>query len=232
MSGEKSKSNMAQQPSSTHQFVDVERIEEGVVVLKNQNLRAVLMVSSINFDLKSTDERQAIINNFQQFLNSLDFPLQIVVQSRPLDLTEYYSFLRGEQEKQDNELLRIQISEYVDFVQELVKLANIMSKFFYVVIPYDVAIVKKSGFFQNLLPQNRDSEESGVDRAYLDAKNQLLIRVNQVHALLGDMGLRSVMLSDREAAELFYGLYNPGVGLKHQNFELLLATGDKDKQTE
>ncbi len=206
---------------TTHDFVDVEKIEEGIVVLKNQNLRAILMVSSLNFELKSSDERAALVAGFQQFLNSLDFPVQIVIQSRPLDLAEYFAFLREHQEKQENELLRIQIAEYISFVEELVELSNIMSKFFYVVVPYDIAIVKKGGFFHELITKKEEEKEK-LERSLAEAKNNLLIRVNQAHDLLARMSLRSIMLSDRELIELFYGLYNPGVALKQRNLEGLL----------
>lgn len=221
--------SMAQKTPTTHQFVDVEKIEEGIVELKNKNLRAILMVSSLNFDLKSSDEREALVAGFQQFLNSLDFPLEIVVQSRPLDLTEYFGFLREHQEKQENELLRIQIAEYLDFIRELVQLSSIMSKFFYVVVPYDVAIVKKSGLLQGLLKRGGVEKEQ-AEKTRQEAKNELLIRVNQVYALLGQMSLRAIMLSDRELVELFYGLYNPGVALKQKNFEALLETGEGAKE--
>jgi len=216
---------------TTHQLVDIEKIEDGIVTLKNKNLRAVLMVSSLNFELKSSEERKALVFSFQQFLNSLDFPIEIVVQSRPLDLGDYFTFLRGKQEDQENELLRIQSAEYADFVEELVKLSNIMSKFFYVVVPYDVAVVEKGGFFSGVFTK-KEAEKEKAEKNAREAKNELLIRVNQVHALLAQMQVRALMLSDRELAELFYGLYNPGVSLKQKNLEALLATGDKEKSTD
>lgn len=228
---------------STHQFIDVEKVSDGVVTLKNKNLRSLLMVSSINFDLKSSDEKQAIVNGFQRFLNSLNFTIQIVVHSRPLDLTEYFSFLREQQGKQESELFKIQTTEYIDFVQELVTLSNIMSTFFYIVVPYNLALIKKSGFFEKLLPKKKTSEEaevttkkgSGKEKTRInlqekEAREKLLLRVSQVTNLLGAMGLRAIPLEDREIIELFYGLYNPGVVIKQKNLELLIATGEEEKQ--
>jgi len=217
---------MAKKAPTTHQFVDIEKIEGGVVTLKNKNLRAILIVSSVNFDLKSSDEKQGLILRFQQFLNALDFSIEMIVQSRPLDLSEYFTYLRGEQEKQENELLRIQAAEYVDFVEELVDLANIMSKFFYIVVPYDVAVVEKGGFLSKLLTKKKEGEEKRK-KALHQTKNELLIRVNQVHSMLSQMSIRALMLSDQEIVELFYGLYNPGVALKQKNLESLLQ-GEKD----
>ena len=121
--------------SSTHQLIEAKEIKDGIVIFKNGGLRAVLMVSSINFALKSNEEQEAIIDRFQGFINSVDFPIQILVQSRKLDISEYLKFLNERIEVQTNELLKIQTSEYLSFIQELVKLTNVMSKFFYVIIP-------------------------------------------------------------------------------------------------
>jgi len=216
---------------STHQFVDIKEIRDNVAVLKNGNLRAVLMVSSINFDLLSSEEKEAEIAAFQRFLNSLDFTLQIAIQSRPLDLTEYFGFLKEAQERQDNELLKIQTAEYLDFVKELVTLSNIMMKLFYVVVPYDIAVIKKTGFLEKLTLKKENPQEAETIR-FDEAKEKLMLRVGSVMDLLGAMGLKTLPLQNQEMAELFYGLYNPGVALKQQNLELLIATGQEEKQVE
>lgn len=217
---------------STHQLIDIKEIKEGTIILKNKNLRSILMVSSINFDLKSADEKKALVAAFQRFLNALDFTVQIVIHSRPLELTEYFAFLRAQQEKQENELLKIQTTEYLDFIRELVKLSNIMSKFFYVVIPYDIAVIKKSSFLKNIMPgkSSKESRQEKEEIKYGEAKNKLLLRVSQISGLLGEMGLRTIPLKDKEIIELFYGLYNPGVVLKQKNLEVLIATGEEEKQ--
>lgn len=135
---------------STHQLIDVQDIKENIAILKSGGLRMVLMVSSINFALKSPDEQQAVINRFQDFINSLDYTVQIVMQSRQLDISEYMSFLKDQAEKQTNELLKIQTTEYAGFIEELIKLSNIMSKYFYVVVPLGVAMIDLTsggGFF-------------------------------------------------------------------------------------
>lgn len=215
---------------STHKFVDIKEIKEGVVTLNNKSLRSVLMISSINFDLKSGEEKQALIASFQRFLNSLNFTVQIVIHSRPLDLSDYFSFLKEQQEKQENELLKIQTSEYLDFIQELIKLSNIMSKLFYIVIPYNMAVIKKSGIIDKFLPGKKDKNTQDTNLA--EAKDKLQLRIGQVIGLLAEMGLRAIPLQDRELNELYYGLYNPGVVLKQKNLELLIATGQEEKQTE
>jgi hypothetical protein len=222
---------MANAPT-THSFIEIEEIKEGVLVTRQKNMRAVLMVSSINFDLKSAEEKEALVYAFQRFINSLDFPIQVVIHSRPLDLSEYFVFLREQQETQENELLKIQTTEYVNFVTELVQLSNIMSKFFYVVVPYDTVLAQKGGVLDKLFSRKKGSEEAQQQLRFEEARNQLLLRVNQVASLLGEMELRSVLLDDQQLLELFYSLYNPGTTLKQKNMELLIATGKKEKQVE
>ena len=216
--------------ASTHQFVDIESIKDGIIITKDKNLRAVLMVSSINFELKSADEKQALIFNFQRLLNSLrDFPIQILMQSRPLDLAEYFVFLREHQEKQENELLKIQTAEYVHFVEELVELSNIMNKYFYVVVPYNLTTVEKKGLLGRIRRKKTDETEE-LERKFEEGRNELLMRVSQVASLLGELELRSILLGDRELIELFHGLYNPRAVLSQENLELLIATGEEEKQ--
>ena len=121
---------------SLQQKLEIEDIKEGVVVLKGDILRAVLAVSSVNFALKSLDEQKALIARYQEFLNSLDFPIEVLVTSRKYDLSEYAEMLRAQAKQQKNELLKIQTNEYVDFIKNLAEMTNIMSKNFYVVVPF------------------------------------------------------------------------------------------------
>ena len=220
-------------PTSTHQFVDIEAVRDGVIVTKDKNLRAVLMVSSINFGLKSTEEREALIYNFQRMLNSLrDYSIQIVIQSRPLNLAEYFVYLHDQQEHQENELLKIQTTEYIHFVEELVELSNIMNKFFYVVVPYNLTAVEKKGILGNIFRKKEEDEKKPFETKFEEGRNQLMLRVSQVASLLGELDLRSILLGDRELIELFHGLYNPGTSLSQENLELLIATGEEEKQPE
>src|SRR3989344_3649045 len=149
--------------SSTHQLIEAKEIKDGIIVLKNGGLRAVLMVSSINFALKSSDEQEAIIDRFQGFVNSIDFPVQILVQSRKLDISEYLKFLNERIGVQTNELLKIQTSEYVNFIQELIKLTNVMSKFFYVIIPLSTVQILETGFFSKSFNKNKASAQNQKD---------------------------------------------------------------------
>lgn len=122
--------------SPTQQYLDVAEVKDGTIILKNGALRAVLAVSAINFDLKSSDEQEAIVAHYQNFLNSVDFPIQILISSRKLNMDNYLEFLTEKEKSQPNELLRFQISEYKNFIEQLISAANIMDKSFYIVIPF------------------------------------------------------------------------------------------------
>ena len=124
------------QAQATQQLVDVEAIRDGVIIVKSGSMRAVLMCSSVNLALKSQDEQDALIYQYQNFLNGLDFSVQFVIHSRKLDISDYISGLKETLKNQDNELLRIQTEEYIDFIQGFVGMQNIMSKTFLVVVPY------------------------------------------------------------------------------------------------
>ena len=129
----------------TQDFLDIEEIREGVAILKNGSLRAVLMASSINFDLKSTDEQDAIIAYYQSFLNSLDFPVQIVISSRRVNLKHYLEDLVQKSKEQTNELLHLQMEEYIRFIKGLVSMVDIVNKSFYIVVPFSPVESSKGG---------------------------------------------------------------------------------------
>src|SRR6266705_2707805 len=131
---------------STQQFVPVSEVRDGIIVLKDKSLRAILLASSINFALKSEDEQTAFIVQFQNFLNSLDFSCQIFIQSRMLDIRPYIATLEAQFKQQLDDLMRVQIREYIQFIKSFTEAANIMTKNFFVVVPYSPSIsVAKSG---------------------------------------------------------------------------------------
>ena len=129
---------------STQQFLEIDQIKDGIVILRNKSLRGVMMVNSINFALMSEDEQNAVIGQFQSFLNSLDFPLQIIIQSRRLNITSYLDKLKDLENRQSNDLLRTQIIEYRNFINEIVSGGSIMNKSFYVVVPFQTMVRRVS----------------------------------------------------------------------------------------
>ena len=221
--------------NSTHQFVDVQEVKGDVIVLKNKSLRMILMVSSINFALKSQEEQEAIINRFQDFINSSEsYTAEIVVQSRRLDISEYIKFLNERAEAQTNELLKIQTSEYINFIQELIKLSNVMSKFFYVVIPLNqyLTIDSGKGFFSKLFGKSKQQTPASQNLDFETKRGDLLQRAERVMSLLGGMGLKAIPLKGEELIELAYTMYNPDTVLKQKNLEQLVATGEEEKKVE
>lgn len=198
--------------SSTQKYVDVDEIRDGVIVLKNGALRAIVLVSSLNFDLKSTEEQDAIINQYQSFLNSLDFPVQIVISSRRFNIEPYLGLLEDEIKQQQNELLRFQISEYKAFIKNLTEVSNIMSKYFYVVVPFSSSEDERSGLIDKLLgifqSKRSVSAHGGLFETY---KAQLFQRVSHITSALGAAGVNVAPLGTEEIIELLYNSYNPSL---------------------
>lgn len=194
--------------SSTQSFLEIDQIKEGLLILKNRSLRAVMMVSSLNFALKSEDEQSAIISAFQSFLNSLDFSCQIVVQSRKLNITGYLDKIKELAAKQDNELLRIQTEEYHDFVQGLVSGGTIMSKSFFVVVPFTLLEAKQALSPLKLL-KSAASQPPLTEDEFQRCKQQIWQRMEFVALGLKRCGLQAMPLTTPELIELFWGLHHP-----------------------
>lgn len=187
-------------------FVSVRDIKDNVVIQKNGQMAMILLASSINFALKSYDEQQAILQQFQSFLNTLDFSLQIHMQSRRLNIEPYLSVLSQLESKQDNDLMRIQLREYVAFIRSFTVDVDVMSKNFFVVVPYTPGVAIGKGL--GILP----GKKSGVtlsDNSFEEHRTQLEQRVALVTEGLARVGVRSIVLGKDELVELFYHIYNP-----------------------
>lgn len=196
----------------TQQFIDLAGIKDGIVITTNGGYRMIFNVGVTNFSLKSEEEQNSIIFQYQGFLNSLHFPIEIVMRSKRLDLNPYIKKLTVLKEKQNNELLRVQMEDYIDFVGELVNMANIMKKNFYVVVPYDPIEIKKPSVIGKIF--GGKGEIGGIkvsDTTFKRYKDQLTERANTVASGLGGLGLHCVQLTTEEIIELFYGIYNPEV---------------------
>ena len=197
---------------ASQDFVAIKEIRDGVIILKDGSMRMALMASSLNFALKSSDEQEAIITQFQEFLNSLDFSLQFFVQSRHLNIEPYLDSLREAGKKQLIELLKIQINEYIEFIKSFVGLTEIVSKTFYIVVPFSppfAATGKVSGIFGKFLGSKKTENEVKGDK-FEEYKGQLQQRVEAIIQGLARTGVRAVALNTEELIELFYTLYNPG----------------------
>jgi hypothetical protein len=194
--------------AATQQFLEIDQIREGVVVLKNKSLRGALMVSSQNFALKSEEERNAIIYQFQNFLNSLDFSLEIVLQSRKLNITGYLEKLKELEKNQKNELLKIQTAEYQKFIRNLIAGGSIMAKNFFVVVPFTLVEIPGMKAAKGLFG-GRAQKQILNEEQFQRAKSQLWQRVEFVALGLRRCGLQCVPLNTAELIELFWSLYHP-----------------------
>ena len=196
--------------ASTQKYIDIAEIRKDAIILKNGSLRAVLLASSINFSLKSEDEQTAIISSYAQFLNTLETPLQIIIQSRPFNIKPYLLNLEKLEEKQTNELLKAQMKDYIDFIKELVEMGEIMSKSFYVVIGYSPAGDVRRKFFDRLFEVFKTVGRVTFSKARFAKHRERLFReVEKVATNLNSMGIKTVPLDTQSLIELFYKTYNP-----------------------
>ncbi len=199
--------------SSTQLYMRIGEIHDDTVVLKNGGMRAVLEVDSVNVNLKSEDEQNALTAGYQNFLNSLSFPIQIVVRSKKLDISGYLGNLKEAGKKQTNDLLKNQIAEYSEYIRRLVEFADIMEKSFYVVIPYDPPRAKSMNSFQSFWnfvhPGDGSSAIEQRKKEFGDLSKKLEQNVEQVMGGLENCGLKSQKLETPELIQLFYGIYNP-----------------------
>jgi len=196
---------------STQKFLKIKGIRDGILEHENGSFKSVIMASSVNFALMSGDEQKAMLFGYQEFLNSLEFPIQIVIQSRILNITTYLEKLSAAERMQENELLKIQISEYREYIKSLVELANITTNQYYVVISYAGGPSKgKSSPVDRVKQFINPAREAKVEvESYDKAKQELNLRVNRVVQGLRSMGIRAAALNTQEVVELFYSIYNP-----------------------
>jgi len=206
---------------ASQEFVSIKEIRDGVVILKNGALRTIVMASSLNFALKSNEEQEAVILQYQNFLNSLDFSVEFFVQSRGLNIEPYLQILEEKKKKQTDDLLKIQIQEYIEFVREFVASTNIVTKTFYVVVPYQPSILQKGignkiTNLLNIFLKKEERDEITPHKKFEEYKLQLQQRVDTITQGLARTGIRTVPLNTEELIELFYNLYNPGETEKTQ----------------
>lgn len=198
---------------STQLHLKISEIRDNTIVLKNGGLRAVLKSSSINLNLKSEAEQNAVIYSYQNFLNTLEFPIQIVIRSKKLDIDDYIEKLKKLAVKQTNPLMQKQTFEYIEYISRLVEYADIMEKEFYVVIPQDPFRSEQKGliktFLENIFPQDTVEKIKQRHGEFDQLKKGLSQRVNTARAGLENCNLRVTELNTQELIELFYEVYNP-----------------------
>ncbi|NCO00151.1 hypothetical protein GW920_03455 [Candidatus Falkowbacteria bacterium] len=201
---------------STQEYLNIAEIKDNTVVMKDGTLRSVLLVSSINFALKSEDEQNAVIDSYARFLNNINFSLQIVIQSRELDIDNYIEYLKGKEKEQTNKLLKVQTGDYIEYIKELISLGKIMNKRFYVIVPYDPLTDKHKNFLSLISEALRPATVIKLkDKTFRNYQEMLDRRVDSVIGGLESMGVAVARLDTQSLIELYYKTYNPETS-KHQ----------------
>lgn len=231
-SGPQAAKPAAKNPNSTQSTLQLSEMRDSMVIMNDGSFRAVIACKSINFDLMSDREREGIEYSYQNFLNSLNFPVQILIRSQRVDIGPYIDKLIGIRRGQDNMLLGVLMDDYINFIDALSQEANIMEKSFYIVVPYfpkgDAAnlVEQGKGFFGKLFarPQNVVTH---IDAAsYQKAKDEIKNRVDSVTAGLFQLGVQSMQLDTKSLGELYYNYYNPDTAVRQPlgNFDNMATT--------
>lgn len=223
--------NPSSKGRASQSLIKISEIRDGILILNDGTMRSVLMISSVNFALKSEEEQNAIIYAYQEFINSLDFSIQLTVSSRKMDITAYLEEVKRLRDLQKNELLHLQMTEYINFIGELVKGSNIMTKTFFVTIPFSASQSKKEGTFGRISKGAKGATGNLKmnDVEFEHNKTQILHRVEQIAIGLRGIGLRVVPLKTQELIELFYNYFNPTTS---RNQKLRNVTSLKLEETE
>ncbi|KKR43166.1 hypothetical protein A2356_02235 [Candidatus Nomurabacteria bacterium RIFOXYB1_FULL_39_16] len=203
---------MALNAKATQEFIPIKEIRDGIIVLKEGELRAIVLANSVNLSLKSSDEQKATILQFQNFLNTLDFPVQISVQSRRLDIRPYLMLLESRIKVQNEPLIKLQTKEYIEFIRNFTESVSIMTKSFFVVIPYSHTVFKSdSGMLGRFFSRKSKEEAQALKQIDFEEKrSQLEERVAVIQQGLNRCGINSAQLDTEEVVEVFYKVFNPG----------------------
>lgn len=206
---------MALNAKSTQEFVPIREVRDGVIVLKDGSLRSIVLANSINLSLKSGEEQKAVILQFQSFLNTLDFPIQISVQSRKLDIRPYLLTLENRMKVQSEPLLKMQTKEYIEFIRNFTETVSIMTKTFFIVVPYTHTSIQPSGGFLSGISgmfssKNKEQVKMEKEEDFEEKRSQLEERVGVIQQGLARCGIKSAQLGTEEVVEVFYKVFNPG----------------------
>ncbi|HNW71388.1 MAG TPA: hypothetical protein PKZ36_01225 [Candidatus Paceibacterota bacterium] len=203
---------MALKAKATQDFVPIKEVRDGIIILKDGGLRAIILANSVNLSLKSAEEQRATIMQFQNFLNTLDFPIQISVQSRRLDIRPYLLLLENRIKVQNEPLLKLQTKEYMGFIKDFTDSVNIMTKTFFIVVPYTQTTIRAdSGIFKGLFQtKNKEMIKKEAEIDFEEKRSQLEQRVSVIEQGLSRCGVKAVQLETDQVVEAFYKVFNPG----------------------
>ncbi len=218
--------------TNTQRYIPFAEIRNDTVILKNGGLRAVLRIEPLNFNLKSETEQQGIIVGYESFINTITFPLQIVIRSTKVNIDPYLEHIHEQSEKQQNELLKEQTIGYATFIEKIVEVADIMQKEFYVIVPLDdVQRSKKKNLFKQFMTWLKIDDSLGKalqrNRSFGGHTMRLKERTDLIETGLHNIGLGTKRLTTIDLIRLFYRIYNPSVGQTQK-----LSTSEEELNTE
>lgn len=219
-------------PNTTQNTLQLSEVRDNMAIMRDGSFRAVVACKSINFDLMSSREREGVEYSYQNFLNSLYFPVQVFIRSQRVDIGPYIDRLVGMRRNQDNMLLGVLMDDYINFIDILSQEANIMDKSFFIVIPFfpagDITDIKgqAKGFFGKLFAKQSNEPIKIDEAAYTKAKDEIKNRVDSVMSGLFQIGVKSVQLNTKELGELYYNIYNPDTAVREPlgDFENVTST--------
>lgn len=204
---------MAINARPTQEFVPIKEVRDGIILLKDGGLRAIVLANSINLSLKSGEEQKAIIMQFQNFLNTLDFSVQICIESRRLDIRPYLLLLENRMRIQNEPLMKLQTKEYMEFIRNFTESVNIMTKTFFIVVPYseNISLPTDTGILDKIFKKQSEEDRKKEEKIDFEEKrSQLEQRVSVIQQGLNRCGIKSAQLGTEEAVEVFYKVFNPG----------------------
>lgn len=206
--------NVKKNTGSSQDFVPIKEMKDGLVVLDDGTLVSISLVTSVNISLKSAEEQASTIASFQAFINILEFPVQISVQSRKLDIDPYLELLESRLKEQSNEIIKLQTIEYISFIKNFTDSINIMDKQFFLVVSYKPVMVEatRGGVFSMFSKKSQDASDLSTKAIFDEARSQLEQRVGLLNSGLSRTGVRIKRLDTEAALEVFYTIFNPGGG--------------------
>ena len=201
-------------PSATQKYVAISEIRDNVVVLNDGSIRQVVKVKPVSIELRSQKEQDTVIYQFRSFLNALKFPIQITIQSRRVDLSRYIAKLQAIGADEQNELIKVQITDYIDFIERLSSEVNIMDRSYYVIVPHNknlgVSTTKRT-WMDKILGGKKSKETVYSVEEFEELKVQLEEKTQIVTGRLETLGIQARPLESAELVELYYNVYNPEV---------------------
>jgi hypothetical protein len=185
--------------STTQKFIGIEDVKDDIFLLRDGSAGCIIEVGAVNYWLLSAEEQQSMIYAYANLLNSLSFPIQVLILSKKMNISSYLDYIDKKIEQQSNPNLKKLLSFYKEFIKTLIKKGSVLEKRFFFVIPFSPLELGVGGVASNL----------NKEYIFSRAKTSLYPKRDHLQRLLLKIGLKPKVLFKQEIIELFYDLYNP-----------------------